>query len=543
MTGDCVGSRVVTPKRVVRLTEHQLFNSYTALFGESAAATITENEDRPSVLEREFPPISGEIGVGEGLFAKVDRLAQAAMSYVSENADTLTPCGPVPSDAGCVMEYLLSLAERAYRHPLSAEEKDEITVQLWDEMTGAGATVREALAYGVYGVLSSPSFIYRTELGTDVSVDGSLTPYELASAVSLFLTDRPPDADLLAAAARNELRTRDQVRAQAMRLLRTPEARRNLESALVKYFSLTRARGVILNPDVTPGLTVTGGMQASIFHEGELFMRNQLWSAPLDTLLTSRKTWTTATIATSIYDVPAPAQVDADGFGLVELPADRSGLMTLSTFLLSGARSTGSSPVARGLAVNASIVCQVNPSFPEIVDPETGEPEPDPEVADAILALAEESELDKAQYRATTPKCAGCHLEFDAFGMVLEPYDAVGRYRTTDLEGRPIDERSTTTVLPESVGGVMVTSAAETAQALAASGALDRCMAMNFINYALTEVSKGGANNTDLGRAPQTGSCAVKSVVDEFLSTDRSFTSLMREIAVSETLAFRTGGQ
>jgi hypothetical protein len=68
-------------------------------------------------------------------------------------------------------------------------------------------------------------------------------------------------------------------------------------------------------------------------------------------------------------------------------------------------------------------------------------------------------------------------------------------------------------------------------------------MAMNFINYALTEVSKGGANNTDLGRAPQTGSCAVKSVVDEFLSTDRSFTSLMREIAVSETLAFRTGGQ
>jgi hypothetical protein len=47
----------------VRLTEHQLFNSYTSLFGADAAATITENEDPPSLLEREFPPIGGDIGI------------------------------------------------------------------------------------------------------------------------------------------------------------------------------------------------------------------------------------------------------------------------------------------------------------------------------------------------------------------------------------------------------------------------------------------------------------------------------------------------
>jgi hypothetical protein len=68
-------------------------------------------------------------------------------------------------------------------------------------------------------------------------------------------------------------------------------------------------------------------------------------------------------------------------------------------------------------------------------------------------------------------------------------------------------------------------------------------MAMNFINFALTEVSKGGANNTDLGRAPQTGSCAVQGVMDGFEETDRSFTSLMGEIAASEALAIRSKGQ
>ena len=59
--------------------------------------------------------------------------------------------------------------------------------------------------------------------------------------MSLFLTDGPPDAELLAAAASNALGTPDEIRAQATRLLETPEARANLESALIKYFSLTKA--------------------------------------------------------------------------------------------------------------------------------------------------------------------------------------------------------------------------------------------------------------------------------------------------------------
>ena len=532
-TSACVGTPVVAAKRVVRLSEDQLWNAYTSLFGPSAAATITRDEQPPSLAEREFPPISGDIGVSDGLFGKTDRLAQSAMSYVSEHAATLTPCGATPMDKACVQQYLLSFAEKAFRHPLSAEEQGAITGQLWTEMAAAGASVAEALGYGVQAVLSSPSFLYRTELGANVAADGPLTPYELATAISLFLTDRPPDGELLAAAASNALATPDQVRAQATRLLEIPEARANLESAIIKYFSLTKARGVILNAEATPGLTVTGGLQASIFHEGELFMKNLLWSGPLGALLTSRQTWTSAPIATQIYGVAAPSQVDADGFGLVALPDDRAGLLTLSTFLLAGARSTGSSPVARGLAVNGSVVCQVNPPFPE----------GDPDVAAAITGLADKSELEKAEYRAAASRCAVCHRQFDAFGMVLEPYDAVGRFRTADLARRPIDARWTTTMLPQSVGGAAVTSAAETARALASSGALDRCMAMNFINYALTEVSRGGANNTALDRAPQTGSCAVQGVIDNFAATDRSFASLMREIAASETLVLRSRGQ
>jgi hypothetical protein len=541
-TTACIGSPLPMAKRVVRLSEYQLFNAYTALFGATAAETITTTEDKPVLIEREFPPISSDVGVGDTMFALYDRLAQSAMSYVTANAGTLTTCGAAPSDTACVQAFLLSLAEKAYRHPLSTEEQAAITGPIMTEMTAAGATPLEVLGYGVYNVLSSPSFIYRTEFGTDIAVDGPLSPYEVATTLSMFLTDRPPDADLLAAAATNQLATQEQIRAQASRLLQTPEARANLEVALIRYFSLASARTVILNPETVPGLSVTGGLLNSIYHEGELFLRNLLWTGRLDALLTSRQSWTNAQIATEIYKVAAPTNVDADGFGLVDLPADRSGLLTLSTFLTSGARSTGTSPVFRGLAINKAVVCAVNPAFPTIVDPETGEVVEDPAVVAAIADLADKSEYEKAQVRGSNPKCRGCHVQFDAYGMVLEPYDSIGRFRTADLENRPIDATWTTAVLPDAVGGAMVTNVAETSQALVLSKALDRCMAMNFINFALTEVTKGGANNTDLTKGSQTQSCAVQGVIDAFEATDKSFTSLMREIAASQTVTARSKG-
>jgi hypothetical protein len=541
-TTACVGSPLTVAKRVVRLTDYQLFNAYTSIFGETAAATITMTEDKPALTEREFPPIGGDVGISDSMFALYDRLGQSAMSYVMKNAGTLTTCGATPTDIACVQQYLLSFAEKAYRHPLSTEEKAAITGQFMTEMNDAGATPLEALGYGVYGVLSSPGFTYRTEFGSDIAADGSLSAYELATTISLFLTDRPPDATLLAAAAANELSTADQIRAQATRLLALPEARANLETALIRYFSLANAPNVILNPESVPGLTVTSGLLNSIYHEGELFMQNTLWTGTLDALLTSRQTWTTSQVAKDIYKVAAPASVDKDGFGLVELPADRSGLLTLSTFLTSGARSTGTSPVFRGLAVNKAIVCEVNPAFPTVVDPETGMSVDDPEVTAAIAALAGKSELEKTQVRQSNPKCRGCHSQFDAYGMVLEPYDSVGRFRTVDLENRAIDATWTTTVLPDAVGGASVTSVAETGQALVLSKALDRCMAMNFINFALTEISKGGANNADLSKGSQTQSCAVQGVIDAFETTDRSFASLMREIAASQSVTARSKG-
>jgi hypothetical protein len=41
------------------------------------------------------------------------------------------------------------------------------------------------------------------------------------------------------------------------------------------------------------------------------------------------------------------------------------------------------------------------------------------------------------------PKCAVCHRRIDPYGFSLEAFDAIGRHRTADLAGRPIDTRVT----------------------------------------------------------------------------------------------------
>jgi hypothetical protein len=40
-------------------------------------------------------------------------------------------------------------------------------------------------------------------------------------------------------------------------------------------------------------------------------------------------------------------------------------------------------------------------------------------------------------------QCAMCHRHFDHFGLTMEGFDAIGRARTKDAAGRPIDNRVT----------------------------------------------------------------------------------------------------
>ena len=521
----CQGDLVTDAKRVVRLSFYQLSRTLHSLLGEELGNSIDEKYEigEASTVARTFPPLSSPqegSTINTGMWQKVDLIADSVGEYVLENVEEVTGCA-APLNDECAQDFVSTFAERAYRRPLSSIELDSL-LQVYTEIKDIYDTVPEAVQYSVYAILQSPQFLYRTELGSEPEQAGPLSPYELASALSYFLTDGPPDAALLSAAASNELSTKEQIGAQVDRILQTEEARKNLEGAMFSYFRLDNLATVkIDDPAFTAGTPERPytGVRESSYREAELFLENVLWDEPLSALLTSKKSYVNQTLA-EMYGLTVDAQ-DESEFVEVDLPENRSGILTQVGFLASNSRPDVPSVVARGLVVNNAMLCQTNPPFPEneaLTDL----------IEEAALTLSSATEREKAEYRTTTSPCSGCHLVFDAYGLALDAYDIVGRYRTMDPEGRPIDP---SVILPPLFDNEMAGNAVEMQEKIAANPGFDACFSRNMMNWALAE-----------GSQLMPTSCSTQAVADEFAQTDKSFGALLKVVATSETFLQRKAG-
>ena len=516
----CTGDELSAPKRLVRLTFNQQVNAFALLLGQPYAESVAERFVIPDSTHRTFPPLGNPregSSIIESTWQTGDNIAQDAATYVLDNFALVTDCA-LPATDQCGQDFVLSFAARAHRRPLGDADRTSL-LQVLSEVKAAGGTAEQAVRSGVYAVLSSPDFLYRTELGADSAVQGELTPYERASLLSFFVTDAPPDEALLAAAADGSIMTAETTAAQVTRLLATDAAKQNLSSAVFAYFTLAGLDTVVIDPLVAPEFNQ--GVRNAMYTESKAFLDNTLWAEPLSSLLTSRRTTINEPLA-QLYGVAFPMPgAEASVFASVELPETRSGIFTQLGFLTSRARPDVGSVVGRGLAVNQMFLCVENPAFP--TDPGVIR-----QIEETTLLLADASEREKVVFRAENGVCAGCHSAFDAYGLGLENYDVIGKYRTVDPQSRPIDA---TVTLPAEAGGATVMNAPQMAAALASSGVFARCMAKNFLTFALAE--PGG---------PTMESCATEGVANRFAANGQSFGDLIREVALSSTLAIRKPG-
>ena len=517
----CSGSDLPGAKRIVRLSFNQIAGSIGSLVDMALGTKLVSDFELVDAEHRAFPPLQSPRegnSITDGSWGTIDRIATAAGQYVFDNFATVTSCGAAPTD-DCAQKYLNTVAQKAYRRPLTADEQARLTAFYATTLkAGDGASVNEAVQYGVYAIFQSPQFLYRTEFGDDWRIDGALKPYEVASMLSYFLTDDVPDQPLLDAAAQNKLSPAD-VGPQVDRILQSPAAKKNLEGALMSYFSYPN-----LETQVIQDPAFTGEMRQSMYHEAELFLQNALWGPPLSELLISSKGYVNATLA-PIYGItqfpPAGATLDADQFAQISLPVGRTGLLTQAGFLANRSRPNGTSVVGRGLLVKNALLC-------------TETPPPPASVADAInqinAANPNASARELATIRGTTSPCLGCHSTFDAYGLALDTFDVLGRYRDKDAQGRPIDPSVT---LPEQIGGGTAKDIVEVGQKLAANGAFAACVGKNLMNYALADVSAGAA---------AIDSCAVQRIADAFKPTDQSFPALVKAVATSAAFVNRSKG-
>ena len=326
---------------------------------------------------------------------------------------------------------LQAFAERAYRRPLSAGEREGVAAFYKTLREADGLSHEDAVRDSIVGILMSPHFCYRVDLPGPGAGSGvrPLGDYDLASRLSYFLWSSMPDGELLDRAAAGDLHRPEVLVAQARRMLRDDRVRGLATEFGGNWLDVRRFEE---HNGVDRGRfpAFDDELRRSMFEEPIRFfvdlVRND--RSVLE-FLDARYTFVNPALSRH-YGMPAPAGWarvdDADRYG-------RGGLLPMAAFLTRNSPGLRTSPVKRGYWVVRRLLGEAIPPPPANV-PEL--PADEAKLGDFTLRET------LARHRADMA-CAGCHERFDAIGLAFEGYGPVGEARTKDLGGRPVDTRAT----------------------------------------------------------------------------------------------------
>jgi hypothetical protein len=391
--------------------------------------------------------------------------AEAAAKIAVAKLATLLPCDPAGGDA-CAQQFIASFGKRAFRRPLLPAEADGL-MKVFALGAGQGG-FPHGIELVVRTMLQTPSFLYRLELGQKAGSNGSvvrLTPYEVASRLSYLFWGTMPDAPLMTAADADKLSTADEIAAQARRLLGDPRARATLTDFHNQWLGIDGLDEVAKDPMRYPQFD--DKLMASMRTELSLFVDDVLrGDGRMESLFTARFTYVDAALA-ALYQVPPPAS----GFARVDLdPTRRAGILTNVGLLSAHTFADESEPIHRGKFVRERLLCTTPPDPPAnlMVMP----PVPAPGV----------STRERLAQHSAVPACQGCHQLMDPIGFGFEGYDAIGRFRTTDSNGRPVDDSGVLGMTKDIDGPFK--GPIELGQKLAGSAQVRDCVVATALEYA-----------------------------------------------------------
>jgi cytochrome c553 len=368
------------------------------------------------VVNTDFPPDDRSLGwerataVSKEWDAATTDAALEVAGYVAARWGELA--GVRDGDAGKAKQFCHQFAERAFRRPLTDEEKQTFVERQFE----AGRPTDVAVKRVVILVLKSPRFLYHEAAGSPAA-------HGVASRLAFALWDAPPDRELLEAAAAGRLAKREEVVRQAERMLNDPRARAKLREFLLRWLKVEQIAEVAKDPKRFPGFdaATVADLRTSL----ELFLEDVIWGKDSDfrRLLTDDQVFLNGRLA-KFYGAKLP---DDAPFQKVALDAEkRAGVLT-HPYLMSAFAYTGSSsPIHRGVFL-ARGVLGVSLRPPQ----------------DAFTPLPEDlhptlTTRERIQLQTKPQACASCHGVINPLGFALESFDAVGRFRDRD-NGKPVD--------------------------------------------------------------------------------------------------------
>lgn len=395
----------------------------------------------PDSLERRLEQVARNLhtgGKGPGVYYLSDtQLRSIIPSHDAERLDALlTDWRFVKASINkaqeqewdsAVLKSLFQFASRAWRRPVTDHEKTELTAVY--ESGIAAALDRESAGREVLvRILVAPGFLFKVEQNQGAPIH-PVNAWELASRLSYLLWSSVPDDALLQLARIGELLKPERLAAEAKRMLHDPKAKslaREFAAQWLEFHHFDAHSKVDENkfPEFTPELRSAFYEEAATFFD-HVIRENR----PVREILSANYTFLNKKLA-EFYGIPG---VDGDGFSQVNVSAhSRGGLLGMGAVLTKTSYPHRTSPVLRGNWLLQNVLGSPTPPPPNNV------PKLDENIAAAktLRARLEMHRQDKA--------CASCHDKIDPLGFALESFDAIGRLRTMDESGSPVDDSAKT---------------------------------------------------------------------------------------------------
>jgi hypothetical protein len=326
----------------------------------------------------------------------------------------------------CAQKILTTLVRRAYRRPVTDEDVQPL-LRLYKTGRDRGG-FEVGIGRALQGILVSSGFLFRFERDPENLTVGTayrISDVELASRLSFFLWSSIPDDELLELAEKGSLQEPAVLERQVRRMLQDPRSEALIENFTEQWLQVRNLR-FMSPPDQATFPEFNVNLRDAMEKEIDLFFASIMNEdrSVLD-LLNADYTFLNERLA-RLYGIPGVygnhtrrvRLSDENRWGLL----GKGGILTVTSY------ATRTSPTLRGKWMLENILGSPPPPPPPNV--------PSLRNDEDVLKLSMRQRMD---LHRTDPVCASCHKIMDPLGFALENFDAIGRWRTDNLDRTSID--------------------------------------------------------------------------------------------------------
>ncbi|MBM3737030.1 MAG: DUF1592 domain-containing protein [Acidobacteria bacterium] len=324
-----------------------------------------------------------------------------------------------PQDQAAYARHIIrSFAARAYRRPVTVAEEAELT-GVYQKSLAAGRGFRDSIKDALQVALASPQFLFLIEKSGTPGPEPLESP-ELASKLSYFLWNGPPDEATLRLATSGTLRQK--LSSEVDRMIASPHFSRFAREFVTQWLALDKFR--VLEPDRKRFPDLTRDAREHLKLEPVQFVEHLMRAnLPVRNLIASDFVVANEPVAT-YYGLGGKTE---SGLGFVPIAHGRNdlgGVLSQAAILAGLSDGRESNPVKRGAWLARRIIAEPPddppPNVPALKEDDTQQ-----------LTLRERIERHRSQ-----PGCQQCHSKIDPWGVPFEEYDASGRAKQQSVDAR-----------------------------------------------------------------------------------------------------------